>query len=379
MKSIFYTITLIALFSACKSSKDYLSRSDGDKALFDAVKKLNKKPSDEEALRALPLLYDRAQQYHTGKISKYTQSSAIGRWDNILSAYTILQNMYDVIIANPSALKMVRPADYRDSIGRCRENAAEAYYQYALSLEANPSREQAILAYKAYRKAAQYIPGYKDTRTRIDAVYEQTIVDVVINPVQQRHAAFNTGFAYNYNNEYFQQTLVRELGYNHNRPSQARFYTDRDALARNIQPDWLVDLVLRRIDMPGPATTQSARNLSREIEAGKDSTGKQLYQTVTATLTIYRQSFSARATMEVSITDIRTRKSIAFNNYDEDYQWQEEYATYSGDRRALGNSDWDLVNNAGFRNTPSREQVINELYRKLYPRIKSRISYAVEW
>ena len=36
------------------------------------------------------------------------------------------------------------------------------------------------------------------------------------------------------------------------------------------------------------------------------------------------------------------------------------------------------MNNSNY-NEPRKEDVLNELYRKLYPQIKNRISYAVDW
>ncbi len=377
MKRIFYLAGLLALLSGCGTTKNYLERSDNDKALFDAVKKLNKKAADEDAVKALPLLYERAQQRHLGDISNYNQSQDLNRWGKILEGYTVMQNIYNAIVASTPANQLVRPADYSREIQATRQNAAEEYYQYALGFEDSPGRENAIKAYNAYNRASEFMPGYKDTKARMDNVYEATVLDVVINPIQENGYYYNAG--YNYNKEYFQQNLVRDLGGAYNRNAQARFYTDRDVAMQNLRPDWAVDLTLRRLDIPRPYTTRQTRNISRSIEKGTDSSGHKIYETVYATLTIYQQSFTARADMEVSITETGTQKNITYNNYNEDYQWQEAYATYTGDRRALSSTDWDLVNNTSFRNIPGREDVINELYRRLYPQVKSRIRSAVEW
>ena len=82
--------------------------------------------------------------------------------------------------------------------------------------------------------------------------------------------------------------------------------------------------------------------------------------------------------MEINITDISTRKSIVYNSFREDYRWQEEHANYSGDSRALSASDWRLINNSNY-NEPRKEDVLNELYRKIYPQVKNKITYAVDW
>ena len=118
--------------------------------------------------------------------------------------------------------------------------------------------------------------------------------------------------------------------------------------------------------------------MSKQIESGRDTSGKPVYQTVYARINITRQSFEARAEMEVTISDIAGQKTIDRRSFREDYNWQEEYGSYSGDSRALSASDWNLINNTRY-SEPRREDVLNELYRKLYPQVKNRVIYAVDW
>jgi len=132
------------------------------------------------------------------------------------------------------------------------------------------------------------------------------------------------------------------------------------------------------MDIPIPQRYNYSNNRSKQIEIGKDTSGRPIYQTVTATVRITRYSFTAYASMDVQIKDIVTPKSISNRNFREDYRWQEESGTYSGDSRALTNSDWNAINNGSFRE-PQREQVVEELYRKLYSSILSHIRTTVEW
>jgi len=45
----------------------------------------------------------------------------------------------------------------------------------------------------------------------------------------------------------------------------------------------------------------------------------------------------------------------------------------------LSAQDWELINNAGFYGQPRKEDILNELFKKLYPQVKNNISYAVDW
>ncbi len=381
MKHIFYTLISLVLLASCNTSKDYLSRSDNDNTLFDAIKTLKKRNTDTTALNALPVLYNLAQQRNLRKINSYSSSNNLDRWDKMINTYGTLQEMYDAIIENDAASVVVTPVNYRQTIYDLKQQAAADYYNIASESLKNPGRDEAKKAYNYFKKADKLVPGYEDAKLRMDEAFENATVNVVVNPVQDNSYFFNTGwgnYGYNYSNEYFQQTLVRELkGVNSSR-YPARFYTDWEARRDNVKPDWEVNLTLRNMNIPRPQTYSYSRNASQQVEVGRDTSGKVIYRNVYATINIARQSFTATADMEINITDVVTRKSIMYNTFREDYSWQEEHATYNGDSRALSANDWALINNS-YYNEPRKEDVLNELYRRLYPQIKNKITYAVDW
>jgi hypothetical protein len=90
-------------------------------------------------------------------------------------------------------------------------------------------------------------------------------------------------------------------------------------------------------------------------------------------------SFTARAEMEVMIRDIASSRTISNRSFREDYRWQQETATYSGDSRALTQQDWQMINSNNNLYAPRREEVLNELYRKIYPQVLNNIKYTVEF
>ena len=381
MKYIFYTLLSLFVLVSCNTTKEYLSRSDNDKTIFDAIKTLKKHNTDTVALGALPVLYAAAQQRNIRKANSYSNSNDLTRWDKVLDAYQTLQDMHDAIVENDAASAVVTPVNYQKTIYDTRRQAAADYYEQGMVFLDKPTRADAKKAYGYFKKADKLVPGYEDATAKMNEAYENAIVNVVINPVQDNSYFYNTGwgnYGSSYSNEYFQQTLVRELKGTNSSRYPARFYTDYDLRRDNIQPDWEVNLTLRNIDIPRPQTYTSRRNVSQQVETGRDTSGKIIYRTVYATVNISQLSFTARADMEVNIIDLVTRKSITYNTFREDYRWQEEHASYSGDSRALSANDWSAINN-NYYNEPRREDVLNELYRKLYPQVKNKITYAVDW
>ena len=382
MKHILQILVLSVLLTACGSNKSYLERTDENKALFDAVKRLNKNTTDESAQEAVPVLYKNVLANKLDRIKSFQSGSDLGRWDKVLGEYNDLQEIYNTVINSSAAFKLVTPRNFNTELLETKQAAAEEYYQQGQAFLNKNGRDNAKKAYSYFKKTDRYIGGYKDVQDKINEAYESAIVDVVINPVQDNSFFSNTGWGnsgLNYSNEYFQRTLVRDLGYaNNNSNYAARFYSDWEAQRANISIDWMVDLRLRNIDLPQPYSNTYRENRSAQVQSGTDTSGKPVYRTVNATLNVNRMSFTARADMDVLIRDLETGRTISNRNFRENYQWQEERATYSGDSRALSSQDWAMINNSNFY-APRREQVLEELYRQLYPQVLNNIKYAVNW
>ena len=111
MKTLIYVCFTALILSACASSKNYLERADEDKALSDAVKKLGKDPTDENAIQAVPVLYANIQKNHLAKIKDLKAGKELTRWDKIIDEYEDLQKAYDAIINSP-AFKLVNVQSY---------------------------------------------------------------------------------------------------------------------------------------------------------------------------------------------------------------------------------------------------------------------------
>ena len=77
----------------------------------------------------------------------------------------------------------------------------------------------------------------------------------------------------------------------------------------------------------------------------------------------------------MNIRDLKNGANISYRTFREDYRWEQETATYSGDSRALSQRDWDLVN--ARYSMPRKDEVLNELYRKIYPQVLNSIRNSV--
>lgn len=373
---IFYLFIIAISFFSCASKKSFLERSDDLKGLSDAIKKYNKDVDDSDAKEAIPVLYKRIINDQQSKIDIYRNTSDASKFDKIISSYEKMQTAYDLIMSSNQSFKLVNPQSYTTQILQLKDSAAEYYYDLGNEFLRKGGRDNAKKAYSYFKESNKYSPGFKDATAKMEEAYQDALLKIVIFPVED-NSYFNNynigNYGVNYSNEYFQRTLAREL--NDTREAVS-VYTDREA----VNPDWSIYLVLRNLDIPYPSRSTYRRNSSAQIEVGTDTAGRPVYRTVYATITITKSNFIARADMQVIMKDMKSNKTISNNSYREDYRWEQESATYSGDYRALSSSDKRLIDNAyNYDSYPRKEEVLNELYRKLYPRILQDIRYKIRW
>lgn len=380
-KFIFITIISLILIS-CSTGKYANTKTTEDKALLTAVKKLNKNPNNVELQNALNSLYNDAAKNHLDKIEVYSTLTEVDRWDKIIKEYKALKSLSDVITGSTVANGLIKAPSYTSELQSALQNGASAYYELGESYLNNSDRESFKNAYYAFKEANDFVPGFKDSRDKMDIAYKNSVIKVVINPVLDNSFYYNStgfnNFGNGFNNDNFQRSLVRDLGGNYNKNNPALFYTDWEARRENIRPDWEIDLTWLDINIPHPSTNQYSRNISRQIEAGRDTSGKIYHETVHATLHVIRKYFTAYGELECRIMDMDSRSIISNDRFRDQFNFQEEYATYSGDSRALNSNDWALINNNRYQ-IPGKEDILSELYQRIYPQVKNRIYSAVSW
>ncbi len=194
MKQVFSLLAVIVLLASCSSSRDYLLRGDEDKTIFDIVKRLNKKSSDEDATKAIAQVYAQVKERHLKKIETYNSYNDITKWDKLVTEYTILQNIFNAIDNSEAASRLVSPQSFYNELNGVKEAAAEDYYQLGNQFMATRTREAARNAYNSFKKAASFVRDYKDSRSLMDEAYNNSVINVVINPIQDNSFFFNTGW-----------------------------------------------------------------------------------------------------------------------------------------------------------------------------------------
>jgi hypothetical protein len=367
------------LFAACGSNK-FQAYTSADKPLFTAINELNKKPGNTKAQADLVVLFEQAVARHEDAIDVYSQGTDEKRFDKMLNELNALQHIYTTVQSVPGAIAFVKPKSYLQQIENAKQDAAEYFYTAGKELMAENTRDTDLEAYDAFKRSNQYINGYKDVQKLMKESYENGIVNVVINPIEDDNLFYTSISAsdFRYRSQDYQESLVRELGGRNANIVPARFYTDRDAQREQIIADWVVDVRWRNIQVDRAVPYQYNREVSKSVQVGKDTAGKPIFKTVYAKLYVTQRTYNVQGGLDFSISDMVENNYVDQGMLTDYVSWTEAFATYTGDSRALSQEDWLLVNNRGRNDLygPTKADVMNTLMRKIYPDLRRRIQNA---
>lgn len=376
---LIFCLSLSGLFVSCHK-KGYLERQNEDRALQDAVRKLNKNSGDFDASQAIPILYKKICGNHLEKIKIFQQVKNLDRWNSLIGEYESLQNAYNAIINCPSALRLVRPENYSDRILELKDSAAQAYYASGISYLSKTGRDNARLAYLQFDKALGFSPHFDDAAIKRKEAFDKGTLRVIIFPVQNKSinsiSSWNN-FGIVLYGEKFRRSLIGDLENTTPARTPAIFYTDRDAQRNNIKTDWTVLLSLSALTIPNPTRSVSNRVVTRTVQSGVDSMGRPKYQNVSATLTTTKETIASTADMNINIRDAAAAQTINQQSIRKLYTWNGEHATYTGNRLALSKEQLALVDRV--YSIPERDHFMDELYKSMLPDVKKIILSSVSW
>lgn len=363
------TFTLLLFVYSCKTASKSFQRGDYKEAIEQSVKKLQKDPYDAESADILKNAYKLAVNQHEENIRSYSNSKNPDRFINIYNEYIQLQNLYSLVRQTPAAAKVVNAVNYSEYVETYRDKVVEVYVQNAEKWESQNTKMAAREAYKEYRKALNYRPNDVDLKSRRDAAYNAAVTKVLVIPIQRQY-----GYSDNYQLQNFQSDVMRTLSFNMG-SEFVKFYSEWDLRNRDLEPDQVMELNLGRILLGRPYDERSSREVSKKVVVKEtvykpDSVVKE-YATVRAKITTTKRILISEGDLYITLRDPRGR-TIWSDRFTGQHRWQTEFATYTGDERALTDSDKNLLNRREDY-PPSESEVLNRLFQRINEDLSYRL------
>lgn len=335
-------LTTLLLFS-CRSAKKMYEKGNYDEAVELAAKKLQKKPNDAATLDILHNAYRYAVEDHESRIRNNTNSNNDLKWEWNYQEYVQLQRLYDAIRRSPAVFDIVKPIDYSTYVTMYQEEASNARYERGLALMENNDKKSFRQAYYEFQKALNLMPGDLSIRQKMDEAFNSAVTNVIITPVTQTGFQYSSNSGLGYNN--FDQDILRYVN-NNNSQSFLRFYSPMQANNYNVRTDEIVEMRFANIDPGRYRDQRSSYEVTKQVVVKEtvykpDSIVKE-WATVKARVTKTKRTLHADGLLQVVFRDYNNRR-LWSDAYTGEYNWSMEFASFTGDARALGLEDKKLV------------------------------------
>jgi hypothetical protein len=375
MKPLAFSIC-VWILAACASQNATTSSKPPTKNQYERLLAgVAKDPKNEAMSRQLREAYQLRLQSHMNQLAQLANAETPQDFERLLSAYKGLQAFYNLARAHAATEQLLNPGDVARQIADTKLLTADAWYTKAQVLLESRHWQSARQAESALTKLNRLYPKYKDAASLMAEAIEQSVIDVVVAPIR------NEGFYASgiYGNGYgnggatrLSGQLARDLGGRFASPSgRVRAFDGYEMRGgySNPNPDVLVEPVWTSWQRPRENRRQYDRTLSAQVEIGRDSLNRPRYGTVTATLHIVEISQRASASLDLRLSDMARQSMINSRQWSENYPMQQRWATYSGDPRALGPADWELVRSPQGAMRPADEWIQQQILEKIYPEL----------
>jgi hypothetical protein len=387
----FYTLILAAtvVLYSCKTATKAFEKGNYEDAVSLAVKKLQKDGSDEASKAILKDAYRQAVNAHEAIISSLTNSNSDGSYEKIYNEYRKLQNLYDAVNSSPVAMQAVHATDYSAYVQTYKEKTGEVYFNRGLALMNNGDRNSFRQAYEALRTAYRY-KNDTEIKLKMDEAHDAAVIKVLLltddnysngnnygggyyGTGSYGNNSYNNGNGVYGNNSYeirnFHEELLRNLRYQVN-SEFVEFYDEFAARSNNIQPDEIVEMHLGRIDMGRSYDETNYRDVSNRIVVKQtvykpDSIVNE-YATVYARINTTKRIYVSGGELQIVARDVHG-KYLWNDVVRGEHRFATEFATYTGDERALSSSDKALINNSNSNgyNQVRQQDIYKEVLRQI--------------
>jgi hypothetical protein len=369
-----YTLLLpLLLFAACKSPGKAFNQGNYNDAIERSVRKLQKDPDDAESKRILQSAYTYAVNQYEEKIRSLSDLHSDNRWEQIYLQYSQLQRLYDKINESPAAVQAAKPVNYASYLATYRDKSAEAHIQKAVALlDANDADKSSYReAYYELRAALKFRPDDDDILKKLEDAREAATVNILLVPIDV-HGSYRYNTSYAFRN--FEANLVHKIRNGVNNEF-LNFMTDSDSRSTRTEPDEVVEMRLGSLSIGRPYDESKTRTITKEVVVketvySKDSVIKE-YAKVEARITTTKRLVVSNAELYMSIRNPE-RLMLWNDNVPAEHRWATTFTTYTGDERALSDSDKALLNKTPQR-PPNEEDVVDNLLQELAQNVTQRL------
>ncbi len=377
-----------------------------DLAVFDCVKALKIKPDYAKAQVLIQDALKAAVNAHQSKLAELQPSTAKFKWDDIVSEYEALTNLNKAIkelptlrVKKTNEVITLEVTDCSVELAEAKTNAAEAHYQEGLTLSQKEEIDIQKQAAKEFKTAMRYIPQYKDAADLYEEARRKGIKRIAIIPFEDK-----TGKAGKYGD--LSSLIVDDIVSDVMNDASAMEFLEiisRDQLEAVMREqdlgmtgvldestamalgkvlgvnELLTGKISQIVYTPTNTITKNVRQEKSVVvrtEKYKDDKGKDrtrnIYGDVYARVKVYTRTTNSKITGSYKIIDVKTAKLKKSESFTGNANFKHEWATFTGDERALDRGTSRLAS-ASEEPAPVETEMINRAGKDLSQSLSSTL------
>lgn len=362
----------IILFS-CKTATKLYNKGNYDEAVAFASKKLQKNPDDAELQSLINAAYRNAVSIHESTIRTHVNSNNEMKWEWMYNEYAALQNLYSITKGNISVARVIKPIDYSSYLETYRDKAVEIRVERGDRLVLQNNRQSYKNAFQEFQLAGRLKPNDFSIKNKMNDAYQLAVINVIVLHADDFRFQYST-YNNNHNNNSINETVLNNLKYNSGNEF-VRFYSEWDARNQHLNIDQVIDMRFSQFNIGRIRDDRNTRDVSKkiivkEIVYRPDSIVYE-YAYVNAKITSTKRTMYSEGLLQVNIRE-NDGRYLWSDNFRGDHNWTTEFSSYTGDARALNESDKQLVNHQA-ENPPYEEEIVRHIVNEIDNNIAGRI------
>jgi len=365
---VFFSYLFILL--GCTSGKKAFESGNYDQSTIQAIERLRKNPDHKKSREVLAESYPLAVRYHIDRIYNLRSSSDPFKNGKMINEYERLNYLYEQIMRSPGAMSVIPdPEKYYNDITTLSNLAAEEQYLAGMEAFNTGMREGAKEAFFYFLRADEFVPGYKDSREKMEESRNMAILKVKVEQIPLPTINYRISL------DFFQDQVDQFL-FHYTDNEFVRFFSPQDTWLEN--PDQIMILMIDEFMVGNTNNYQKSREIERDsVVVGKvtmdDGTEKEVLGTVKASYTEYTREIVSNGLLSMKILDGNTQRVILHEKFPGEFVWVSRWANFNGDERALDKEQLHLSKSKPMDPPPPQELFI-EFTKPIYGQLTSTIN-----
>lgn len=355
-----FLVLILSLFilDSCSSGKAALKKGDYYDAVLESVQRLRESPDHKKARSVLQQGYPMAVQYIDNNVQNQITADAPDKWRNAVKGYQQINYLSDQIKTSPGALKVIpNPTTRYKELADAKGKAAEESYNDGINFLMKNTRDDAKTAYFDFKESNDLVPGFRESIEMMNQAEFVATLRVAYELINNSN--------YNYTMEPVINSLRRQF-------LSFKPVTQKDS----VPPHQNLRLIFNGYRQDNVASVTSyVENPSKDVKVGEkkgaDGKTQDVMQNVTAKVTIYRKTKRGYSNANLTITDASSGATLANQTVDGQSVWQWEWATYSGDQRALTSTHQNLIGRRDMN--PNDQDLFNQALNNLSQNLRGNL------